>query len=119
MIRSRSTAALLERSVYSSFPDRPLWTANLLTKRRRTAYGGTVGPEGSPKGRRMRPRNEQFFTLFSKAGSNVVDSAVILMEFVAAPHERWAKLAKRKHDTEHVGDETGLSHQGCFRRLGW
>jgi hypothetical protein len=38
----------------------------------------------------MQPRNEKFFTLFSKAGFNVVESAAILMEFVAAPHERWA-----------------------------
>jgi hypothetical protein len=36
-------------------------------------------------GLRMQPRNEKFFTLFSKAGSNVVESAAILMEFVAAP----------------------------------
>ena len=46
-------------------------------------------------GLRMQPRNEKFFTLFSKAGSNVVESAAILMEFVAAPHERWAELSKR------------------------
>ena len=57
-------------------------------------------------GLRMQPRNEEFFTLFSKAGSNVVESAAILMEFVAAPHERWAKLAKRMLDTEHAGDDT-------------
>jgi uncharacterized protein Yka (UPF0111/DUF47 family) len=57
-------------------------------------------------GLRMRPRNEKSFTLFSKAGSNVVKSAAILMESVAAPHERWAKLAKRMHDTEHAGDAT-------------
>jgi hypothetical protein len=37
-------------------------------------------------GLRMQPRNEKFFTLFSKAGSNVVESAAILMEFVAASH---------------------------------
>ena len=43
---------------------------------------------------------------FSEAGSDVVESAVILMEFVAAPHERWAELAKRMHDTEHAGDDT-------------
>ena len=43
---------------------------------------------------RMQRRNEKFFTLFSKAGSNVVESAAILMEFAAAPHERWAELAK-------------------------
>ncbi len=57
-------------------------------------------------GLRMQPRNEKFFTLFSKAGSNVVESAAILMEFVAAPHELWAELAKRMHDTEHAGDHT-------------
>jgi len=51
-------------------------------------------------------RNEKFFTRYSKAGSNVVESAAILMEFVAAPHERWAELAKRLHDTEHAGDDT-------------
>jgi hypothetical protein len=28
------------------------------------------------------------------------------MEFDAAPHERWAKLAKRMHDAEHAGDDT-------------
>jgi hypothetical protein len=28
------------------------------------------------------------------------------MEFAAAPHERWAELAKRLHDTEHAGDDT-------------
>jgi hypothetical protein len=54
----------------------------------------------------MQPRNEKFFTRFSKADPNVVESAAILMEFVAAPHERWAELAKRLHDTEHAGDDT-------------
>ena len=57
-------------------------------------------------GLRMQPRNEQFFTLFSKAGSNVVECAAILMAFVAAPHERWAELAQRMHETEHAGDDT-------------
>ncbi|MGO9077529.1 MAG: hypothetical protein ACLQDY_00575 [Streptosporangiaceae bacterium] len=28
------------------------------------------------------------------------------MEFAATPHERWADLAERMHDTEHVGDDT-------------
>jgi hypothetical protein len=28
------------------------------------------------------------------------------VEFVAAPHERWAELAKRMHDTQHGGDDT-------------
>jgi hypothetical protein len=49
----------------------------------------------------MQLRNEKLFTLFSRPGSNVVESAAILMEFVAAPHERWAELAKRMHDTGH------------------
>ena len=31
------------------------------------------------------------------------------MEFVAAPHERWAELAKRMHDTEHTGDDTAMN----------
>jgi hypothetical protein len=44
-------------------------------KRRHAAYGATVGPGGSPIGLRMQPRNEKFFTLFSKAGFNVVESA--------------------------------------------
>ena len=59
-------------------------------------------------GLRMQPRNEKFFTLFGKAGSNVVESAAIFMEFVAAPHERWAELAKRMHDTEHADDDTTI-----------
>ncbi|MGH3321974.1 MAG: hypothetical protein ACRDN9_17735 [Streptosporangiaceae bacterium] len=41
-----------------------------------------------------------------QGGSNVVESAAILLDFVAAPHERCAELAKRMHDTEHVGDDT-------------
>jgi len=31
----------------------------------------------------MQPPNEEFFTLFGKAGANVVESAAILMEFAA------------------------------------
>ena len=56
-------------------------------------------------GQRMPPRNEKF-TLFSTAGTNVVDSAAILMESAAAARERWAELANRMHDTEHAGDDT-------------
>jgi uncharacterized protein Yka (UPF0111/DUF47 family) len=70
-------------------------------------------------GLRMQPRNEKFFTLFSKAGSNVVESAAILMESVAAPHERWAELAERMHGTEHAGDDTGIATNGhCPHRAG-
>ncbi|MGO9297596.1 MAG: hypothetical protein ACLP52_27570 [Streptosporangiaceae bacterium] len=86
--------------------DRPLWADNLLAMRRRAAYGGTVGPGGSLRGLRMQPRNEKFSALFSKAGPDVAGTAAILMEFAAAPHERWADLAKRIHDTEHAGDDT-------------
>jgi hypothetical protein len=57
----------------------------------------------------MQPWNEKLFTLFSKAGSNVVESAAIPMEFVAALHERWAELAKRMHDTERAGDEPTMN----------
>ncbi len=46
------------------------------------------------------PRNKKFFTLFSKAGSNVVESAAILLS--SSLHERWAELVKRVHDTEHA-----------------
>jgi hypothetical protein len=68
-------------------------------------------------GLRMQPRNEEFFTLFSKAGSNVVESAAILMEFVAAPHERWAELAKRMHDTEHARRTAVAVHAYRLRRV--
>ncbi|MFI6059491.1 hypothetical protein [Streptomyces sp. NPDC051286] len=44
----------------------------------------------------MQRGNEKFFTLFSKAGSNIVESAALLRWFVAAPHERWAEPAKRR-----------------------
>ena len=55
---------------------------------------------------RMQRRSEKFFSLSSEASANVVESAAILMEFVAAPHERSAKLAKRMLDTEHAGGDT-------------
>ena len=42
----------------------------------------------------------------SKAGPNVVEKSAILTEFVAAPHERWAELAKGMQETEHAGDDT-------------
>ncbi|GEM_PF-2938945 len=34
----------------------------------------------------MQPQNERFFALFQLAGSNVVESAAILMEFAVAPY---------------------------------
>jgi uncharacterized protein len=57
-------------------------------------------------GLRTQPLSEKFFILISKASPNVVESAASLTECVAAPHERWAELAKRMHDTEHAGDDT-------------
>jgi hypothetical protein len=73
-------------------------------------------------GLRMQPRNEKFFTLFSKAGSNVVESAAILMEFVAAPHERWAgarqtharhRARRRRHHQDTI-PEGGLTQKGAM-----
>jgi hypothetical protein len=54
---------------------------SLLAKRRPAAYGGTAGSGGSPTSRRMQPRNEKFFTLFSKAGFNAVDGAELAVAF--------------------------------------
>jgi hypothetical protein len=64
------------RRGYSPFAC-PLWTDKPLVKRRRGAHGGTVGSGRSPAGLRMQPPNEEFFTLFSEAGSNIVESAAI------------------------------------------
>jgi len=57
----------------------------------------------------MQPRNGKFLTLFSKAGSNVVESGANLMEFAAAPHERLAKLAKRMRRPASSGSMIGAS----------
>jgi hypothetical protein len=54
-------------------------------------------------GLRMQPRNEKAFTLLSKAGSNVVESAAILMEFVAAPHERWGGARLQPAHSRYIG----------------
>lgn len=63
---------------------------NLLAKRQRAAYRGTAVPSAQEDldGPTDADAEREFFTLFSKAGSNVVESAAILMEFAAAPHER-------------------------------
>jgi len=61
----------------------------------------------------MQPRNEKFFTLLSRAGSNVFESAAILVEPVTAPHERRALLAKRMHDTEHAGNDSTKPNGRC------
>jgi hypothetical protein len=46
-------------------------------KRRRGAHGGTVGLGRSPVGQRMQPPNEEFFTLFSEARSDIVERVAI------------------------------------------
>jgi len=64
------------RRGYSPFAC-PLWTDKPLVKRRRGARGGTVGPGRSPVGQRMQPPNEEFFTLFSEARSDIVERVAI------------------------------------------
>ncbi|HWM03673.1 MAG TPA: DUF47 family protein [Actinophytocola sp.] len=54
---------------------------------------------------RLKPRDTKFFDLFSEAGTNIVTAVTILREFVAAPAEQRADLAKRMHDAEHAGDD--------------
>ncbi len=105
----------VERSGYSPFHfPRPLWTDNLLAKRRRAAYGGTVSPRESPMGLRMQPRSEKFFTLISKAGPNVVESAASLTEFVAALHERWAERVVSMYGLVTVFNFCGLTLSTAF-----
>jgi uncharacterized protein len=53
---------------------------------------------------RIKPRDTRFFDLFSAAGTNVVAAVDVLREFVAAPAEERADLARRMHDAEHAGD---------------
>jgi hypothetical protein len=54
---------------------------------------------------RLKPRDTRFFDLFSVAGTNVVTAVEVLREFVSAPTEARADLAKRMHDAEHAGDD--------------
>jgi hypothetical protein len=61
----------------------------------------------------MRPRNERFFALFSKADSDAFESAAILMESVTAPRKRQALLARRMHDTEHSANDTTKPDGRC------
>ena len=77
----------------------------LLAKRRRAAYGGTVGPGEFPWacGCSCGTRSS---SPASARPTRTSSRAPLLMEFVAAPHERGAELAKHLHDTEHAGDNT-------------
>jgi uncharacterized protein len=54
---------------------------------------------------RLKPRDTRFFDLFSVAGTNIVSAVDVLGEFVSAPTEARADLAKRMHDAEHAGDD--------------
>ena len=54
----------------------------------------------------MQPRAGKFSTFFNKASPDVVQSAAIVMESVAAPYGHWAEIANRMHDAEHAGDDT-------------
>jgi hypothetical protein len=47
-------------------------------------------------GQRLQLRHKTFVTLFSKSGSNIVESVAILMAFTAQPHERWAGRLRRR-----------------------
>jgi hypothetical protein len=58
-------------------PAGPLWTDEPLRSGGPPRTGGTVGPGRSPVGLRMQPPNEEFFTLFSEAGSNIVERVAI------------------------------------------
>jgi len=51
------------------FEQEPTAAEHLPAKRRRAAYGDTVGPGGSPMSPRMQPRNDKFFTLCSNSAS--------------------------------------------------
>src|SRR5215208_879965 len=73
-----------------------------------------VGPGGSPMGLRMQPRSEKFFTLISKAGPNVVESAASLTEFVAALHERWAERVVSMYGLVTVFNFCGLTLSTAF-----
>ena len=48
----------------------------------------------------MQPRNGKLFTRVSMAGSNFIESAVILMQFVAVPHELGRSSLQRMLDTD-------------------
>jgi hypothetical protein len=63
----------MESSPFACLP----WTGKPFAKRRRGAHGGTVGPVRSPVGLRMQPPNDEFFTPFSEAGSNIVESVAM------------------------------------------
>lgn len=54
---------------------------------------------------RLKPRDTRFFDLFSVAGTNIASAVEVLREFVTAPTEARADLAKRMHDAEHAGDD--------------
>jgi uncharacterized protein len=54
---------------------------------------------------RLKPRDTKFFELFSVAGTNIATATGVLREFVTAPIEERAELARRMHELEHAGDD--------------
>lgn len=56
-------------------------------------------------GLRMQPRNEKFSTRCGKAGSNVVESAAILMGVRRRAARAQGETRQRLHRTEHAGDD--------------
>jgi uncharacterized protein len=54
---------------------------------------------------RLKPRDTRFFDLFSVAGANIATATDLLREFVTAPTEDRADLARRMHEAEHAGDD--------------
>jgi hypothetical protein len=84
--------------------DGPLWTDNLLAKRRRAAYGGTGGRRFSHRPRDAAAERE-VLTLFSKAGSNA-SRAPPFAGVRRSAARALGKLTKRMLDTEHAGEGT-------------
>src|SRR5215217_1762948 len=83
----------VERSGYS-----PFYLSSAVDgqpPREAAAYGGTSAQEDLLWAYGCSREARRFFTLISKDGPNVVESAAILTEF-----------ANRMHDTEHAGDDT-------------
>ena len=57
----------------------------------------------------LRPREHEFYPLFTSAAQNLVVGAELLGDLVAAEPERRAELAARIKDAEHEGDR--LTHE--------
>jgi hypothetical protein len=83
---------------------RPLWTDNLLAKAAARRVRRYRRPRRISHWPADAAAEREILHLSSKAGSNVAESAAILMEFVRAARALGG-LAKRMHDTGHAGDD--------------